>query len=379
VEECDILIVGGGPAGSSLAWGLRKTDLNVLIVDKKSFPRDKTCAGWITPAIIDSLQLDLDDYQQDHTLQPINGFQIGFIDGQSVQIDYDTPVSYGIRRCELDHYLLKRTNARFKSGINVNNLIRESDCWLVNDQIRAQLIIGAGGNFCPVARHIGAKPGKQEISVRAQEIEFKMNASQAQSCPASPSRPELYFCKDLKGYGWVFRKGDFLNIGLGREDESGLPRHMQDFIEYLKKNGRIPTDIPEKLHGHAYLLYDHANRKVYDDRLLLIGDSAGLAYTQSGEGIRPAIESGLMAAHTILNAKGNYTTGQLRHYQTQLESRFGQRKGENSIIDRLIPDSVKQWLAGRLLPSSWFAKTVVIDKWFLHQHQDRLELPGDAA
>ena len=82
-------------------------------------------------------------------------------------------------------------------------------------------VVGAGGHFCPVARATGAK-GSGETAVAAQEIEFEMSPQQKAVCRVDGERPELYFTPDLKGYGWVFRKGDYLNIGLGREDKHRL-------------------------------------------------------------------------------------------------------------------------------------------------------------
>ena len=57
MERVDVLIVGGGPAGSSCAWGLRGSGLDVLVLDAARFPRDKVCAGWITPPILAELAL----------------------------------------------------------------------------------------------------------------------------------------------------------------------------------------------------------------------------------------------------------------------------------------------------------------------------------
>ncbi|HAH44477.1 MAG TPA: NAD(P)/FAD-dependent oxidoreductase, partial [Planctomycetaceae bacterium] len=104
-DGCDILIVGGGPAGSSCAWGLRDSGLDVLILDQATFPRDKVCAGWITPAVAELLDLDLAEYQKSHVLQPITRFRTGIIGGAAVQTEYAQTVSYGIRRCEFDAYL----------------------------------------------------------------------------------------------------------------------------------------------------------------------------------------------------------------------------------------------------------------------------------
>ncbi|MGD8673637.1 MAG: FAD-dependent oxidoreductase, partial [Thiogranum sp.] len=71
MDRCDVLIVGGGPAGSSCAWALREAGLDVVVMDKAQFPRDKVCAGWITPAVIEELELDIEDYRQQHVFQTI--------------------------------------------------------------------------------------------------------------------------------------------------------------------------------------------------------------------------------------------------------------------------------------------------------------------
>ena len=184
--------------------------------------------------------------------------------------------------------------------------------------------------------------------------------------------PELYFCADLKGYGWCFRKRDYLNIGLGREDNHLLSDQLKDFCNFLKRRGRIPRDIPESFHGHAYLLYGHSVRKQLDDGMLLVGDAAGLAYPQSGEGIRPAVESGLMAASTIIEACGDYRRQQLRPYAERLVERFGPAE----TVAKAEPSSLRKFLAGILLGNRWFTRHVVLDRWFLHVHQAALESTG---
>ena len=151
-EVCDILIVGGGPAGSSCAWGLRDSGLDVLILDKVTFPRDKVCAGWITPAVADLLELDLSDYQQDNILQPITRFRTGIIGGTAIQTEYSQIVSYGVRRCEFDDYLLKRCEARYRLGEALKSIERTQKEWVINGTLRAKVVVGAGGHFCPVAR-----------------------------------------------------------------------------------------------------------------------------------------------------------------------------------------------------------------------------------
>jgi geranylgeranyl reductase family protein len=369
-ERCDVLIVGGGPAGSSCARALKSAGLDVLVMDKSEFPRDKVCAGWITPQVVEELKLDVDDYARGRVLQPISSFVTGMGQRANPPVRYDKIVSYGIRRCEFDHYLLERSGARLRLGDTWKSMERVDDRWLINGEISAGLVVGAGGHFCPIARFLGAHLGKEERAISAQEIEFEMNDSQAARCAVSGDQPELYFCEDLKGYGWCFRKGNFLNVGLGREGNHRLAEQVQAFARGLAEQGRIPADVPSKFKGHAYLLYSHANRPVVGDAVMIIGDAAGLAYTQSGEGIRPAIESGLMAAATAAAAGGDYSRARLASYETSLRSRYGERGGAPALS--FLPATLRLSLARALMQTHWFARNVILDRWFLHAREPAL-------
>ncbi len=111
------------------------------------------------------------------------------------QVDSDfpgEPASYGIRRIEFDDYLLRRCGADLLLGQAFRSMQRRADSWLVNDTIRAELVIGAGGHFCPVARAIGAK-GPREIAVAAQEIEFEMSPQQKADCRVDGQRARVVF------------------------------------------------------------------------------------------------------------------------------------------------------------------------------------------
>lgn len=451
MENCDVLIVGGGPGGSTCARRLVDAGVDVVVLDKAVFPRDKVCAGWITPAVLDELDLDPIEYQREgRVLQPISAFRVGRQGGPMLDLDYGSPVSFGIRRCEFDHYLLSRCGARLQLGESVRSIALDDDAWIVNDRYRASMLVGAGGHFCPVAQRLGSEPrarrgspdpteppteglrtlketsesregeapAEPEIAARldgcvtvrqeprpprstqghsgrpsvpgsagsgdprtalicesvvaAQEIEFRLDDAQQAECRVDGRRPELYFCRDLAGYGWCFRKGDYLNVGLGREDRERLPEHVAAFCEDLQEQGRIPRHLSGKFRGHAYLLYGHSSRNPVGDRVVLIGDAAGLAYAESGEGIRPAIESGLMAAAVILAAAGDYGRERLEPYRALLRSRFGERRSSRPPAGR--PWSrLRQFLAGRLLASRWFVRRVVIERWFLHGGQPPLE------
>jgi menaquinone-9 beta-reductase len=372
MDACDVLIVGGGPAGSSCASGLQSSGLQVAILDKHTFPRDKICGGWITPAVLSALEIEASEYARRRLLQPITGFRTGYIGGSSIDTDYKRTVSYGIRRREFDEYLLRRSGARLLEGVPLRSLQRENGRWIVNGEIKAALVVGAGGHFCPVAKLTGAK-GTSENAVVAQEAEFEMDQRQSAGCCVRAEIPELYFCADMKGYGWCFRKENLLNIGLGRMDRHRLTEHVAAFVSFLRATGRVTFDVPTALLGHAYLLYGVSERKPVDDGVLLIGDSVGLAYKQSGEGIRPAIESGLLAAQAIVAAQGDYSREGLRPYEALLENRFG-ASGQDwaSKTGQHLPSAWIGALGRTLLGSRWFVRGTVINRWFLHAGESAL-------
>jgi menaquinone-9 beta-reductase len=200
-----------------------------------------------------------------------------------------------------------------------------------------------------------------------------MTPEQRQNCAVEGETPELFFCADMKGYGWCFRKQNFLNIGLGRLDPRGLPGHVAEFVAFLQKAKKIAFDLPGAMVGHAYLLYSKTNRKLLSDGVLLIGDAAGLAYSQSGEGIRPAIESGLLAAKVIAAAAGEYTQERLEPYRATLEARFGESGRDLSTsVGARLPESWIELLGRALLTSGWFSRHIVLDRWFLHRNQQAL-------
>jgi flavin-dependent dehydrogenase len=252
----------------------------------------------------------------------------------------------------------------------VDRIERQNDRWVINDQYAAPLLIGAGGNFCPVARQLGSRHEEGTQSVAAQEVEFIATDEQLAVCPVSGIRPELFFCQDLAGYGWFFRKGNVLNVGLGRTDPERISSHVSDFCRYLRDTGKLPFEIPTRFVGHAYRLYAHHVPKLIDDGVMLIGDAAGLAFAKSGEGIRPAIESALLAVDTIVKGQSNYSRTSLASYEQQVVARLGNPQGRR--LADFLPASWLAALAAKLVVNHWFAKNVIMDQWFLHSKQAAL-------
>jgi flavin-dependent dehydrogenase len=370
MDTCDVLIVGGGPAGSSCAWGLRNSGLDVLVLDRATFPRNKLCGGWITPLVLDELCIDPKDYAHGHVFQPIYGLRLSAIGGPQVEVRHDHIVSYGIRRCEFDEYLLRRSGARIREGISITSIERSGDHWLVNGVVRTRMLVGAGGHFCPVGRYLGNKGSP--APVLAQEVEFEMDAKEAVRSQVCGEVPELFFCRDLLGYGWVFRKDNYLNVGLGRTDSHEISRHMNEFAGYLKRTRSVVTPS-SGIAGHAYGLFGVAQRKSIDDGVLLVGDAAGLAYAESGEGIRPAVESGLIAAHAIESAGGNYSAGGLSLYGEVLNARLQRERGRLDSVSKMLPYAIKEFAGRALLRNRAFCRSVVMNQWFLRIAERRLE------
>ncbi len=363
----------------------------------------------MTPPVLEALQIDLADYQRSidtidvvsafkrtgvglkpdpagfktgsravaprgRTCQPILGFRTGLVGDALHETRYDHPVSYGIIRSEFDQYLLCRSRADVKTATPFVSAERVGDRWRVNGAFEARVLVGAGGHFCPVARLLNpARPGGEPV-VAAQEIEFAF-ADPTRRFPVAADTPELYFTRDLLGYGWCFRKGEVVNIGLGRADRHELAAHVERFVEALGRArgldlSAVANGASRRWRGHAYLLYNRSRRAVLGDGVVLVGDAAGLAYSQSGEGIRPAVESGLMAADAIIRAGGRYDRHGLQTYRRALASRFGSRR--RSVVERL-PRGLTVPLARALIRTRWFNQHVVLDRFFLHAGQPPLE------
>ncbi|HEU4927402.1 MAG TPA: NAD(P)/FAD-dependent oxidoreductase [Vicinamibacterales bacterium] len=359
MTNCDALIVGGGPAGSSCAQALRGAGWDVIIIDRAGFPRDKVCAGWLTPDVFRLLNLAPAEYRAAGlTLQEIVGFRTGLLRRPSVDTPYGRVVSYAIRRREFDEFLLRRADVRVLEQTPLTSLRQDGRIWVVNEQIRTPLVIGAGGHFCPVARRVRDRAAPSRPVV-AKEAEYRLDGRVS---TVAPNVAEFFFCDDLDGYGWCVRKGEYLNVGLGRRSNTHFAAHIDDFISFLEGSGKAPGASGLQWRGHAYLASGVGTRPVVADGLMLIGDAAGLAYPESGEGIRPAIESARVAAQIAIAAGGRYGEEDLRPYQAAI-SRLHPGVRRASAIAR----SVQTAIGGALLQSPAFTRHVILDRWFLRR------------
>ncbi len=334
----DAILVGGGPAGSTAAWRLAREGARVLVLDAARFPRVKLCAGWVTRRVMTELELDPAHYP--HTLQPFSRATLE-IGGRSFETGWDHIVSYGIVRREFDDFLLDRARAagaEVKDGERVRTIDRSGSAVRVEtdrDRFEASWVVGAGGHHCPVARALG-EISRAEAVLVAEESETRLGRHRLAEFAPRPGVPELFAEPDLRGYGWYFSKGDFLNVGLGAlDDGAGLHRREREFVDRLRTSGRLPGDLPlTPFRGHAYAIRVSGPRRIAGSGFLLVGDAAGLARDISGEGIGPAVESAKLAAAAVLRALGGNAEGATREYRERVNERFG--KGEPSWFHRLL-------------------------------------------
>jgi len=333
----EVIVVGGGPGGSTTAWRLARAGLRVLVLDAAVFPRVKICAGWVTPEALGDLEIDPEKYPL--TIKPFEACVLEF-EGARHETAWSSAASFGIIRREFDHYLLERAaaaGADVRWGIRVTSVEQRPDAVAVateRGRFEAPLIVGAGGHRCPVAHALGEISEREEV-VAAQESETRLSPEWVERLGRFMRAPELYVEPDLRGYGWYFPKQDFLNIGIGctGANDGSLPRRRDALVATLRTNGRLPAAMPiEPFKGHAYVVRRRAPRRLAGPRFMLVGDAAGLARDLSGEGIGPAIRSGLLAATA---AEAFVRRGvPLEGYVREIETLYG--RGEPDWLGRQL-------------------------------------------
>jgi flavin-dependent dehydrogenase len=131
-------------------------------------------------------------------------------------------------------------------------------------------------------------------------------------------------------------------------------------MDFLERSGKAPGASRARWKGHAYLASGTGPRRLVGEGVMLIGDAAGLAYPESGEGIRPAVESGLLAAATLARAGKRPAAGDLEGYERRLRAMY-----PPSVPARGPFSGAAAAIGRALLGSRAFTRHVVIDRWFL--------------
>ena len=290
----DVIIVGGGPAGSACAATLKKNGMDVKILDKQVFPRQKLCAGWISPDVFTDLGYSPDAYP--HALTRIHRIHFHLC---KVPLPVKT-FQYAVRRIEFDHWLIRQANVPVYTH-RVNTIQKKQHRYIVDDRFECRFLIGAGGTHCPVRRAfvspLTARPENARIS--AVEKEF-LTSRRVRQCHI------WYLENGLPGYAWYLpKKGGWVNIGIGGKQlglaaqKTTIMRHWRYFVLRLIKKGFLDQD-PGDPAGHTYYLR-HTPLESLPDNVFVVGDAAGLSTLDMGEGIHAAVQSGRAAATAIVD------------------------------------------------------------------------------
>jgi flavin-dependent dehydrogenase len=304
--EAEVIIVGGGPAGSSCAWKLAGLGIDCLVLDREAFPRHKLCGGWLTPEVLQDLELDPADYP--HSFLRFDRLRI-----RLPGIGYGMATTqYSIRRYEFDAWLLQRSGAAVQTHA-VKHIRAAADGYVIDDSYRCRYLVGAGGTRCPVYRQLfrAANPRAEQLQVVAQELEFAYPWT-------DPDCHLHFFGQRLPGYSWYVPKGNgYLNIGVGgmaarlKQRQDHIKHHWAQLCTELQARELVQGPLPEP-GGYSY--YVRASQDIgRQGNAFVVGDAAGLATRDLCEGIGPAVRSGLLAADAI--AYGTpYSLAEVRRY-----------------------------------------------------------------
>ncbi len=291
-----VIIVGGGPAGSTCAWMLRRHGIDCIILDKQPFPRTKLCAGWITPQVISDLQMDVERYP--HSLTKFDRFHVHLY-GRCLKIRVH---QYAIRRYEFDHWLLQRSGVPVYTH-HVKSIKKDGADYVIDDLYRCRYLVGTGGTSCPVYRTFfkSIQPRHPDSMVVALEQEFPYHA-------ADPHCHLWFLQNKLPGYSWYVPKGNgFVNVGVGgilqtlKANGDSIHTHWKFLVQQLERMSLV-KDYAFQPKGYVYPIRNGIDRPQLD-HILLGGDAAGLATQDMGEGIGPAVQSGILIADSILTGR----------------------------------------------------------------------------
>jgi geranylgeranyl reductase family protein len=308
----DAIIIGGGVAGTSAAYFLAKGGKNVLLLEKETLPRYKTCGGGVISRISEILPYEINT-AVDKRMYTADIFD--HVNNLSFHVKRNEPIINMTMRENLDYFMLEKAyeeNATYNSEETVTDIHQTSEYVEVvteKEKYSAKFVIAADGASGITVRKLGMQKNIKKIPALEHEISVDNNQLDIHSRTA---RFDFGFVP--AGYAWVFPKKEHLSIGLFTMNGLGVsPRQYLD--KYINMLG-IKDIKEEKKHGYYIPLY--MKKEFTNGRILLVGDAAGLTDPITGEGISYAIESGKCAAEAILKG-GNDIDIVIESYQQNLK------------------------------------------------------------
>lgn len=362
MRDCDVMIIGGGPAGASTALSLRRHALSVMLVDKGVFPRDKTCGDALSVDVINQLNaLSPTLLQKFETLTEkvaAHGVRVIAPNGNHVDIPFKPGKNgysgYVCRRNDFDNLLFDEVRAgnhvTAVERCEVKDIVRSAEHLTVstsNGIVRTKIVVGADGAHSVVKRKLTSSridPALHSAGLR-RYYQHVTGFNEGNFI-------ELYFLPGiLPGYLWVFPlPGQRANVGIGmlsaavsagRVNLAETLEHALTSHPLLKGRFRNAVAL-ERPHGHGLPL-GNFNRPISGERFILTGDAASLIDPFSGEGIGNAIRSGRFAAQQVAECFrcNDFSALQMSRYDSEMKRML---KNEFRVSHTMLRLCKHQWL-----------------------------------
>lgn len=282
--DSETIIIGGGPAGSSCAWELRKRNRECLILERQDLPKTKSCAGWITPKVLQDLEIEPVTYP--HGLLELSSIRIVY--GASRASAIFATSQFSIRREQFDTWLLERSKAKVYRHA-ARKIVLIDGYYVIDEKYRCKYLVGAGGTHCPVKTHFFSPDRGRRVLT--QQIDCVLPRGKARGGTL------FYPLGGFGGFGWHVPKIDGVSIGLGGADGRLEGGRWDAFTRLLLERGLIESKPAAPVSHHYYV--GGRRKAVRSGNAFIAGDAAGLATVDLGEGIGPAVESGIRTARQI--------------------------------------------------------------------------------
>jgi geranylgeranyl reductase family protein len=338
-----ILVVGGGPAGSAAAYWLARDGHDVTLVEKKEYPRDKTCGDALTPRAIRQLQ----DMEFDFEIAPFHRITgLRSYAGDDLVIELPWPEhsrfpNWGgmIRRSDLDGQVATLAE---KQGVRI--MEKTSATPVIEDGVLTSVALDHNGQTETVTPDVTViadgsmnRFGRDLGTARRRDYPLGMAVRGYYSSPRSTD-PYLESQLDLRdssgatmpGYGWVFPLGDgTVNVGVGllstfkRWKQVNTTHMMRDYVAIAPDYWELSEEAKLTNPVGGKLTMSFSKAPLVGSNWLTIGDAAGAINPWNGEGISYAYETGRIAARYVGESLGADDLGLLHRYPRHLEDEYG--------------------------------------------------------
>ena len=326
MERFDVVVVGAGPAGSTAAYRLAHAGARVALLDRARFPRDKPCGGGLTGRALRALPVDVGPVVEHR----VDRLELALRYGHRFDRVARGQLVAMTQRSRLDAFLAAQAaaaGAEFRDGTRVTGLRDETVVETAFGPLGADVVIGADGVNGASARAAGL----ERRYVHAVALEG--NVSHAAIDPGRyDGRAVIELGEIAGGYGWVFPKGDHVNVGVGGWEHEG-PRLRDHLRRLCEQHGIAECDVAG-VRGFRLPLR-RAGSRAARGRVALVGDAAGLVDPLSGDGMYEAFVSAGLAADAALDV---------------LSGRAANMDAYGPALDRALgPHTAASWHAKRAL------------------------------